>query len=177
MDNTIIQTIGIIAVLFGVTMLFIAWRKYQASDSKRRRTAMLEAVAWRDPAGAVSRTKDLDEVLDRRPIHAVLVLSGFAVGDRFANEEGCHIWHSPSAEPEIVFGASVRADNGPSGGGTPALATDRGGSLYLAWADRRIHPIDIFANRSSDYGVTFSLLFIVLIETLAVCWCYGAVDG
>lgn len=24
------------------------------------------------------------------------------------------------------------------------------------------------------YGVTFSLLFIVLIETLAVCWCYGA---
>ena len=60
MENTIIQTIGIIAVLFGVTMLFIAWRKYQANDSKRRRTAMLEAVGL-DPS--IASLGDLELIM------------------------------------------------------------------------------------------------------------------
>ena len=49
MDSTIIQTIGIAAVLIGVAMAFFAWRKYVAADARRRRSAMLEAVGL-DPA-------------------------------------------------------------------------------------------------------------------------------
>ena len=49
MDYTIIQTIGILAVLLGVAMLFVAWRNYLAAGARKRRTAMLQAVGL-DPA-------------------------------------------------------------------------------------------------------------------------------
>jgi hypothetical protein len=49
MDYTIIQVIGIAAVLIGAGLAFTAWRRYRAADSRRRRTAMLEAVGL-DPA-------------------------------------------------------------------------------------------------------------------------------
>ena len=44
MDQNIIQAIGIFAVLIGVALAFMAWKRYRSADSKRRRTAMLEAV-------------------------------------------------------------------------------------------------------------------------------------
>jgi len=37
--------------------------------------------------------------------------------------------------------------------------TMQGGSVLMEWLDH--------------YGVSFSILFIVLVETIAVCWCYG----
>lgn len=44
MDQVIIQMIGIVSMLMGVTMMFVAWRKYQSATARRRRAAMLEAV-------------------------------------------------------------------------------------------------------------------------------------
>ena len=49
MDDTIIQVIGIAAVLIGAGLAFMAWRRYRAADSRRRRSEMLEAVGL-DPA-------------------------------------------------------------------------------------------------------------------------------
>jgi ATP-dependent Clp protease ATP-binding subunit ClpC len=64
-----------------------------------------ERLAWRDATGQVHRLRsgdDLAPLLDGGPSHVVLVLSAFFARDRIASEQGCHIWRSPSSEPEIV---------------------------------------------------------------------------
>ena len=60
MDDTIIQVIGIAAVLIGAGLAFMAWRRYRAADSRRRRTAMLEAVGL-DPA--LASIGDLERIM------------------------------------------------------------------------------------------------------------------
>jgi hypothetical protein len=60
MDYTIIQTIGIVAVLIGVAMALVAWRRYTAANARRRRTAMLQAVGL-DPA--IASIGDLDLIM------------------------------------------------------------------------------------------------------------------
>ncbi len=60
MDNTIIQTVGIVAVLIGVAIAFLAFRNYVAADARRRRSAMLEAVGL-DPV--IASIGDLERIM------------------------------------------------------------------------------------------------------------------
>jgi hypothetical protein len=60
MDYAIIQAIGIIAVLTGVALALVAWKRYRSANSKRRRTAMLEAVGL-DPS--IAAIGDLELIM------------------------------------------------------------------------------------------------------------------
>lgn len=60
MENSIIQVIGIIAVLGGISLAHLAWRRYRSADSKRRRTAMLESVGL-DPS--IAAIGDLELIM------------------------------------------------------------------------------------------------------------------
>ncbi|MFC1594114.1 hypothetical protein ACFL38_02180 [Candidatus Omnitrophota bacterium] len=70
---------------------------------------------------------------------------------------GLCLWAS-TIYAEIVFGPNVRVDDTSSSTstqGSPSLALDASGNIYVAWSDNRNGNYDIYFSKSTDGGLTF----------------------